>query len=116
MAPYIDDISLRDAEDVTILDIRNDRARVELKSDIRKSLDVALGEQKSLPTLLLYDERGLRLFEKITYLDEYYLTGEEIEVLEQYAADIADKIADNSMIIELGSGCVTSSRWSAASC
>lgn len=53
-----------------IIDIRSDRAGIELKQEILRGLHPADGEKKTLPTLLLYDERGLRLFEDITYLDE----------------------------------------------
>ncbi|KAJ2742094.1 hypothetical protein GGI20_004723, partial [Coemansia sp. BCRC 34301] len=34
---------------------------------------------RSLPTLLLYDNAGLDLFDRITYLPEYYLTDCEID-------------------------------------
>lgn len=36
----------------------------------------------TLPTMLLYNEKGLQLFEAITYNDHYYLTNSEIEILE----------------------------------
>lgn len=59
-----------------------------------------------MPTLLLYNEKGLKLFEKITYLEEYYLTRQEIEVLETCADRIADRIAlkPGAIVVELGSG------------
>ena len=57
----------------------------------------------TLPTTLLYDERGLQLFEKITFNPEYYLTGCEIDILQRHADDIARQIRD-STVIELGSG------------
>lgn len=53
-----------------ILDIRREELKDTLRDDIRKLLKPENGEEKQLPTLLLYDERGLKLFEKITYLDE----------------------------------------------
>lgn len=56
-----------------------------------------------LPTMLLYDEKGLQLFEKITYNPHYYLTNSEIEILQQHADEIAYNIR-NSTVIELGSG------------
>merc|ERR1712093_736653 len=43
-------------------------------------------------------------FEEITYLDEYYLTNAEIEVLRSYARNIAEAIPSGSMVVELGSG------------
>lgn len=87
-----------------IIDIRSDAAGIELTQLILDGLQPKNGEPKTLPTLLLYDTAGLKLFERITYLDEYYLTGDEIEVLEDHAAQIADRIPDNSMVVELGSG------------
>ena len=87
-----------------IIDIRSDTGQIELKQDILNGLHPMNGYSKTLPTLLLYDELGLRLFEKITYLDEYYLTGQEILVLEKYADRIAERIPNGSMVVELGSG------------
>lgn len=43
---------------------------------------------------------------QITYLDEYYLTNYEIELLRKSSAEIASQIPEGSMIIELGSGLV----------
>src|SRR5690606_12684249 len=57
-----------------------------------------------LPTMLLYDAAGLKLFEQITYLDEYYLTGAEISVLQKWPDSIAERIEDDSVVVELGSG------------
>ena len=53
-------------------------------------------------------EPGLKLFEQITYLDEYYLTNAEIEVLETHADAIARRIPEGSRLVELGSGYVSS--------
>lgn len=91
-------------ETSNIIDIRSDTASIELKQLILDGLQPKNGGEKTLPTLLLYDNAGLKLFEKITYLDEYYLTGDEIEVLEKHASQIADRIPDHSMVVELGSG------------
>lgn len=88
----------------SIIDIRSDTAGIELKQEILAGLKPADGGEKTLPTLLLYDEEGLKLFERITYLKEYYLTGEEIAVLERHAESIAQRIPDGSMVVELGSG------------
>jgi len=43
---------------------------------------------------------------QITYLDEYYLTNAEIDVLTRSANEIAQNIQSESMVIELGSGFV----------
>lgn len=90
-----------------IIDIRQE-ALTPLVDQISTGLRAKDGKEKTLPTLLLYNEEGLKLFERITYLEEYYLTGQEIEVLEQYAESIADRIAlqPGSIVVELGSGYV----------
>ncbi|KAG0209502.1 hypothetical protein BGX28_010275 [Mortierella sp. GBA30] len=59
---------------------------------------------KTIPTMVLYDDRGLQLFDEITYLDEYYLTQEEIDVLERDGDKIVENIPDNSVVVELGAG------------
>lgn len=59
-----------------IIDIRSDTASFELKKHILAGLHPENGSEKTLPTLLLYDDKGLKLFEEITYLDQYYLTGQ----------------------------------------
>ncbi|KAI0971375.1 DUF323 domain protein [Xylaria arbuscula] len=88
---------------VDIIDIRRDTAKANLKDEIYR-LFHSHERPRKLPTLLLYDEKGLQLFEKITYLKEYYLTNAEIEVLQRSVAAIATKIPSGSMLVELGSG------------
>lgn len=87
-----------------IEDIRQGQIGTSLLDEMRTALRPQDGGEKRMPTLLLYDERGLQLFEDITYLDEYYLTSAEIEVLENCVAAITDLIPDNCLILELGSG------------
>ncbi|KAJ2020821.1 hypothetical protein GGI03_002526 [Coemansia sp. RSA 2337] len=59
---------------------------------------------RTLPTLLLYDNTGLDLFDRITYLPEYYLTDCEIDVLRTNIDGIVAQIPDDSDVIELGCG------------
>ncbi|GKT47329.1 ergothioneine biosynthesis protein 1 [Colletotrichum spaethianum] len=89
--------------DLDIIDIRRVAVETNLKDDIISMWNPTNGPRR-LPTLLLYNERGLQLFEEITYLDEYYLTNNEIEVLEKNSKEIAQNISPESMVIELGSG------------
>lgn len=110
-----------------IIDIRREHADLDLKKEIESMINPAEGP-KMLPTLLLYDEKGLQLFEdvswdalqaildrwltlmnQITYLDEYYLTNNEINVLTRHAADIASQIPSGAIVVELGSGFVSPS-------
>lgn len=44
---------------------------------------------------------------QITYLDEYYLTNHEIDILEAHAKDMAAQVPSGAMIMELGSGLVS---------
>lgn len=49
---------------VDIIDIRHDAVELSLKDEIMKDLDPQEGPRR-MPTLLLYDERGLQLFEEV---------------------------------------------------
>lgn len=89
---------------VSILDIRRDERSSSLLNNIHDMLRPEEGGQKRLPTSILYDAPGLKLFEEITFLEEYYLTNAEIEVLENHATDIASVIPAGCQIVELGSG------------
>ena len=60
--------------------------------------------QKELPCKLFYNERGSKLFEEISELDEYYLTKTEISILNDNIEKIAQYIDKNAIILELGSG------------
>ncbi|TQV92647.1 DUF323 domain-containing protein [Cordyceps javanica] len=88
---------------IDIIDIRGEQVDFNLKEEIASCLNPVSGH-RTLPTLLLYDEKGLQLFEDITYLDEYYLTNYEIELLKKHAAEMADLIPAGAMVVELGSG------------
>ncbi|OTA58386.1 hypothetical protein K449DRAFT_334626 [Hypoxylon sp. EC38] len=88
---------------VDIIDIRQAAVEINLKEEIHRLLSPQEGPRK-LPTLLLYDKKGLQLFEEITYLEEYYLTNHEIQVLQRSAAAIARAITSGSLLLELGSG------------
>jgi L-histidine Nalpha-methyltransferase / hercynylcysteine S-oxide synthase len=104
LATIKDPETLKPKSHVTIIDIRKERDEYSILQDIKNGLRPQIGQAKTLPTLLLYDVNGLKLFEKITFLEEYYLTNMEIEVLEKYAGRIAERIKPNSIILELGSG------------
>ncbi|KDR74728.1 hypothetical protein GALMADRAFT_99003 [Galerina marginata CBS 339.88] len=96
--------------EIPILDIRSKgTSGIEsgLEEAIRAEVSAGLSRgynDKELPSLLLYDEEGLRLFEEITYQPDYYLTGVEINLLSKYASQIADAVPDGATILELGAG------------
>jgi dimethylhistidine N-methyltransferase len=57
---------------------------------------------KTLPPKLFYDAEGVRLFEAITQLPEYYLTRTERTVLERAAPEIVALAAPGSALVEYG--------------
>lgn len=91
-------------DEVNILDIQQEGISSSLLDDLRGKLRAEQGKEKTFPTILLYDERGLKLFEDITFLEEYYLTNAEIETLQTYSDSIAEAVPSGVQIIELGSG------------
>ena len=57
--------SSKGASNVDIIDIRHNAVEINLKEETLSSLRPQPGPKK-LPTLLLYDERGLQLFEQVS--------------------------------------------------
>jgi L-histidine N-alpha-methyltransferase len=60
--------------------------------------------QKHLNPKLFYDEKGSRIFNRITTLPEYYLTRTEKDILTKYHSDICSLIGSKATLIELGCG------------
>ncbi|PCH40324.1 DUF323 domain-containing protein [Wolfiporia cocos MD-104 SS10] len=84
----------------------------DIRDEIIAGLSQASGE-KSLPTMLLYDERGLRLYDDITTkAPEYYLFPAEEEILKDNALNIArlmhahngGHVKAEEVVVELGAG------------
>lgn len=105
---------------VHILDIRScqngvDKSQRDVVDIIVRSLKAPFNA-KSLPTVLLYNERGLRLYDKIsTDAPEYYLFGAEEEILRRHASEIVrimqnrplasdEGILSSQVLLELGAG------------
>lgn len=59
---------------------------------------------QSLPCRFFYDDRGSRLFERITELDSYYLTRSERNILKSHAFDIISSAGTPLSVVELGGG------------
>jgi dimethylhistidine N-methyltransferase len=59
---------------------------------------------RSLPSKYFYDEIGSLLFDKICELEEYYLTRTELAIMHQYAAEMAEALGPEVMLVEYGSG------------
>jgi L-histidine N-alpha-methyltransferase len=69
--------------------------------------DVASGlsqDRKTLPSRWLYDDRGCKIFEEITRLDEYYPTRTETAILRDRAREIAEFCGEKAILLEYGAG------------
>ncbi|HYE25598.1 MAG TPA: L-histidine N(alpha)-methyltransferase [Clostridia bacterium] len=72
-----------------------------IAGDVRAGLTAT---PKSLPPKLFYDSRGSELFEQITELPEYYLTGCERQIFEDHAGEMIGAAGPPLSVIELGAG------------
>ena len=59
---------------------------------------------KRLPSRFFYDETGSKLFDRITNLDEYYLTRTETGILRAYAMEMVACLGPEPILMEFGSG------------
>ena len=83
-------------------------------SDIPDQIIAGLSKpfgRKYIPTMVLYDERGLRLYDEITTgVPEYYLFPAEEEILKANADDIVQTmlhdtdVTTDKIVVELGAG------------
>lgn len=87
-----------------IFDISSEKTETELRSSLQDSIKAACHGEAAMPDLLLWDKKGLQYFEDVTYTPSYYLTNEEIGILEEQKYKIARCIQPGSLLIELGSG------------
>lgn len=67
-------------------------------------------EVRMLPSKYLYDEEGSRLFERICKLPEYYPTRTELGILRNDAAEMAEMLGSECLLIEYGSGSTCKTR------
>lgn len=92
---------------------REDRGPDVMRDQIIAGLSKPQG-QKSLPTMLLYDTRGLRIYDKITTdTTEYYLFAAEESILKKHADSIVRVMHSaqgdaagkrDEVVVELGAG------------
>ena len=74
-------------------------------ADMREEvLDGLTSRPKYLPPKYFYDERGSKLFERITELPEYYLTRTEMALFDAYLDDICAALGRDVCVVEYGSG------------
>ena len=99
---HINDVKMN-ATASKIIDIRRDQTQLCLAQMVRESLRSPIPRP---PSLALWDDRGLGLFERVTRLPEYCLSHVEKEIIEKNCLEIASKIEPESMIVGLGCGYV----------
>ncbi|KAL4076336.1 histidine-specific methyltransferase [Scleroderma citrinum] len=97
---------------IHVLDIRSPDASRQLADQISRGLDAPLNK-KILPSMILYDEAGLLLYDKFsTESPEFYLFRDVVEVLKVHADEIVQTMHNHSgnavvsgeVIIDLGAG------------
>lgn len=78
-------------------------------TEVAEVLEGLRAPQKSIATKYHYDERGSRLFEEITQLDEYYLSRTERALLERWMSPLVEELRP-ATLVELGAGSAEKSR------
>lgn len=77
---------------------------------LQEALEGLLATPKTLPSKLLYDAEGSRLFERICKLPEYYVTRVELALLQRTVAEVASRIPARAALVEFGSGASVKTR------
>ena len=106
---------------VPVIDIRGNASNSNTDLDLKKSISSAIQSKnvkfgdsmiRSIPTMVLYDDKGLQIFDKITYSPDYYLTMSEIDVFVHHASEMAkNHIPDNGIVVELGCGAMRKTKY-----
>ena len=78
---------------------------------LKDVLDGLSRPHKRLPSRYFYDAAGSRLFDRITKLDEYYLTRSELSILHSHAGRHGGEVRTRALLIEFGAGSLTKVRW-----
>jgi uncharacterized SAM-dependent methyltransferase len=95
-------IEICNASGCQVYDIRQQQEDSnELQAKIRTGIS---STPMSLPSLLLWDEEGLRRFDQFADSGAYYLRDKEFEILQKRGRDIAVVIPTGSVLVELGCG------------
>ena len=93
------------APQIDITSLLRESPRLHLKQEIRNAL---LRESKEIPSVLLWDDKGLALFERLreSAPDAYYPSRKETDLLSRSTTDVAANLVDGTTLLELGSGYV----------
>ncbi|KAF9883884.1 hypothetical protein FE257_002678 [Aspergillus nanangensis] len=95
-------IDIYNASGCHVHDIRQHK---EVSIDLQEEIKAGLSSTpKSLPSLLLWDEEGLKRFDKFADRGQYYLRDKELEILQKRGMEIAAIIPTDGVLVELGCG------------
>lgn len=83
------------------IDIRQYNEQFGLKGAILEGLH---NRPQGLPAVLMWDDKGSKIYERLCEDPAYYPRSCEIEILQRYCANIADTFSASSILIELGCG------------
>lgn len=83
-----------------ILDIRQSTIEKSIPDQVMAGLSKA---PKTLPALLFYGAEGIRHWIKHSTAPEFYPRHEELRILRARAAEMVASIANNSVVVDLGS-------------
>ncbi|KAI3326430.1 histidine-specific methyltransferase [Xylariaceae sp. AK1471] len=86
-----------------ILDIRQGYNSLDLKEEITNSLR---SQPPSIPSLLLWDDQGQKLFDRLSQNPSYYPFHSEMDVLSQYGSSIGGSMPADGVLLELGCGAI----------
>ncbi|KAI1824255.1 histidine-specific methyltransferase [Xylaria intraflava] len=85
----------------SIIDIRQGLSTFDPVEEVTRSL-----RGHSLPSLLLWDDKGQEWFDQLSQTPTYYLFHGEIEILRLHGASMAATVPANGMLLELGCGAI----------
>lgn len=104
----IPDVSLvhLQGKETLIQDIKQNQQLDHSKSSIRDQILDGLKDplSPSIPSILLWDDTGLKLFETLALTPQYAPFHSELSILNQHVDEMIAIIPSGSLLIELGCG------------
>lgn len=80
-------------------------------ADFRQDVVAGLrSSPKRIPPKFFYNAEGSALFERITQLEEYYLTRTELSIIEENRMKLARTVGENATLVEFGGGNLSKAR------
>ena len=92
---------VRNVEKIQLHDIRRQATAQSLVPSILSGLKA---EDRESPSLLLWNDRGLSLFDAVLESPDYYLATREWSLLRETVDKIVSSISSGDRLIELGAG------------